>query len=364
MKKKKIFNVIGIMTGTSMDGIDISYISTDGVNRIKILREKSYQYSFTEQIKIKKINITNISKKSLIDSQDIIISNLIIKYLKKFFKEFTLTKNKVDYISLSGQTVLHIPNKNISLQLGNPKLISKFFKIKVISNFRINDIKNGGQGAPIGALYHKLLIKKINTNAAIINLGGVANFALIYKKIFISSDIGPANAISDDLMMYFLKKKYDKDGKLASRGDVNKKIFDLFKKDRFFRKKYPKSLDRNNFHYLMKKLKKIKSHNALRTSLNFTIFSIMNLINNKIFSDINELIFTGGGRKNKYLISQIRKFNHQLKISLIDDYGLNGDLIESQMFGYIGIRSLKKLILSTPNTTGVKKDITGGNLYS
>ena len=193
-------------------------------------------------------------------------------------------------------------------------------------------------------------------------LGGVANFSLIYKKIFISSDIGPANAISDDLMIYFFKKKYDKDGKLASKGDVNKKIFNLFKKDKFFRKKYPKSLDRNNFHYLIKELKKIKVHNALRTSLNFTIFSIMNLLDNKICSDVNELIFTGGGRKNKYLISQIKKLNHQLQISLIDDYGLNGDLIESQMFGYIGIRSLKKLILSTPNTTGVKKSCLGGKL--
>ncbi len=81
------------------------------------------------------------------------------------------------------------------------------------------------------------------------------------------------------------------------------------------------------------------------------------------FKKVNKIIFTGGGRKNKYLISQIKKLNHQLQISLIDDYGLNGDLIESQMFGYIGIRSLKKLILSTPNTTGVKKNITGGNLY-
>ena len=364
MKKKKIFNVIGIMTGTSMDGIDFSYIATDGVNKIKILKEKSYQYSLNEQIKIKKINIKNNSKKKLINSQDVKISNLVIKYLKKFFKEFNITKNEVDYISLSGQTILHIPNKNISLQLGNPKLISNFFKIQVISNFRINDIKNGGQGAPIGAFYHKLLIKKINTKAVIINLGGVANFSLIYKKIFISSDIGPANAISDDLMMYFFKKKYDKDGKVASKGNINKKILDLFKKDKFFRKKYPKSLDRNNFHYLIRELKKIKVHNALRTSLNFTIFSIMNLLNNKICSDVNELIFTGGGRKNKYLISQIKKLNLQLRISLIDDYGLNGDLIESQMFGYIGIRSLKKLILSTPNTTGVKKNITGGNLYN
>ena len=88
------------------------------------------------------------------------------------------------------------------------------------------------------------------------------------------------------------------------------------------------------------------------------------LLDNKICADVNELIFTGGGRKNKYLISQLKQLNNGLKISLIDDYGLNGDLIESQMFAYIGVRSLKKLILSTPNTTGVKKNITGGNLYN
>ena len=363
MKKKKIYKVLGIMTGTSMDGIDISYTSTDGINKIKIFKEKSYQYSLKEQIGLKNIKIKKISQTKLINNQDIIVSSLIIKYLKKFFKEFNIIKNNIDYISLSGQTVLHIPNKKITIQLGNPKLISNFFKINVISNFRINDIKHGGQGAPIGAFYHKLLIKKINSHSIIINLGGVANFALKYKNNFISSDIGPANAISDDLMLYYYNKKYDKNGKIASRGNVNKKLFDLFKNDKFFKKKFPKSLDRNNFNYLFDKLKKIDAFDALRTSLNFTIFSILYLLDNKICSNINEIIFTGGGRKNKYLISQLRKLKNELKISIIDDYGFNGDLIESQMFAYISIRSLKKLILSTPYTTGVNKSITGGNLY-
>ena len=364
MKKKKIFNVIGIMTGTSMDGIDISYISTDGIDNIKILNERSYQYSYEEHNEIKKIKISNKIQKKYKSTQDLKISNLIIKYLKKFFQEVKIKKKDIDFISLSGQTILHNPNKKISIQLGNPKLISNFFKIKVISNFRITDIKHGGQGAPIGAFYHKLIIKKINTKAAIINLGGVSNFSLIYKKIFISSDIGPGNAILDDLMMYFFKKKYDRNGKRASKGCINNKIFDLFKKDKFFKKKFPKSLDRNNFHYLIKKLKRIKAENALCTSVNFTIFSIMNLLKNRISSNVNELILTGGGRKNKYLISQLRELNDGLKISVIDNYGLNGDLVESQMFGYIGVRSIKKLILSTPYTTGVNKSITGGKIYN
>ncbi len=362
MKKKKIFDVVGIMTGTSMDGIDLSYVSTDGVDKIKIYNEKSYQYSLIEKKYIKKILLNKNYQNNLFKNQDSKISNLLIRYILKFFKEFKI--KKIDYISLSGQTILHNPNKKISIQLGNPKIVCNFFKKNVISNFRSNDINNGGQGAPIGSFYHKFLLKKINKKAAIINLGGVANFALTYKKKFISSDIGPANAISDDLMVYFFKKNYDKNGKLASTGKINYKILDLFKEDKFHNKKFPKSLDRNHFHYLIKHLKKIKAQNAVCTSIYFTIFSIMKLLENNICSNLNELIFTGGGRKNKFLISYFKKINLGLKISIIDDYGYNGDLIEAQMFAYIGVRSIKKLILSTPDTTGVNKSVTGGILYN
>tara|TARA_Y100001970_G_C14214681_1_gene848948 strand:+ start:1185 stop:2282 length:1098 start_codon:yes stop_codon:yes gene_type:complete len=362
MKQKKLYKVIGIMTGTSMDGIDISYVSTDGLQRFKIIKEKNYQYSLNEQVTIKKANI-KINEKKVIKDLDIKISNLIIKYLKKFFKDFNINKTKVNYLSVSGQTILHIPKKKISLQLGNPKIISNFFKINVISNFRTNDINHGGQGAPIGSFYHKFLIKKLNPNSVIINLGGVANFALIYKKKLISSDIGPANAISDDLMFYFFGKRFDNNGILASKGKIDNKIFNLYKNNTFFKKKFPKSLDRNNFYYLFDKLKKINPYNALNTSVFFTIFSILNLLDNKISSNINEIIFTGGGRKNKYLISTLRELRNNLKISLIDDYKLDGDLIESQMFAYIGVRSQKKLTLSTPLTTGVKKYLSGGNLF-
>ena len=361
MKQKKLFNVIGVMTGTSMDGIDISYVSTDGIKKIRIYNEKSYQYSIKEIQNIKKFLLIKKYPKDIIRNQDTKITKLIVKYLSKFLKEFKV--KKFDYISLSGQTIFHNPDKKISIQLGNAKFVSKTFKTRVISNFRENDIKNGGQGAPIGAFYHKLLLDKINKKAVLINLGGVANFALTYQRKFISSDIGPANALSDDLMMFFFKKNYDKNGILASKGKINLNILNLFKKDKFFKQTIPKSLDRNNFHYLIKKLKRIKSHNALCTSIYFTIFSIMNLLEKDICSGINEIIFTGGGRKNKFLISQLKYLNQKYKISIIDNYGFDGDLLEAQMFAYIGVRSLKNLSLSSPYTTRVKKNVTGGNVY-
>ena len=363
MKKKKIYNVVGIMTGTSMDGIDISYCSTDGVKKIKIHNEKSYQYS-----KFKKSNFKNISEeykknKKLINKLNLQVSILMINYINKFKRDFKINNSYIDFISLSGQTILHIPKKKITVQLGDANYISNYFKLNVVSNFRINDILNGGQGAPIGAYYHKLLINKINRRSVIINLGGVANFSVIYNNKFFSSDIGPANAISDDLMFYFFNKKYDKDGKFSSKGNVNKKILKLYKNNSFFKKKFPKSLDRDNFHYIMKKLIKLKPYDAINTSMNFTIYSIIKLLENKICSNVNEVIFTGGGRKNKYLFKSINKLKKHLKINTIDYYGFNGDLIEAQMFAYIGVRSIKGYILSSPLTTGVKKSISGGNLY-
>ena len=363
MKKKKNYKVIGIMTGTSMDGIDISYCFTNGLNKIKILNEKSYNYPISTQNSIKKIKLSNLSNKKNTAKYDKNITEIIINYLKKFLKEFHIPKKDIDFISLSGQTIIHLPKKKFTLQLGNPNFISKYFKLNVVSDFRIKDLLNGGQGAPIGSYYHKLLINKINPNSAIINLGGVANFSLINRNTLISSDIGPANAITDDLMFYFFKKKFDINGNLASKGKKDIRITELYKKNSFFKKKFPTSLDRNNFYYLFKKLKKLEPKNALNTSSHFTIHSIIKLTDHKIFKNINEIIFTGGGRKNKYILKSLRNLRKNIKFSLIDDYKFNGDLLEAQMFAYIGVRSIKKLILSSQSTTGVKKSISGGKLY-
>jgi len=363
MKKKKIYKVIGVMTGTSMDGIDISHCATDGLSKIKIFHEKSYDYSLSIQTFMKNIKINNEHDKITIEKNNNKITKIIISYLKRFLLEFHILKKNIDFISLSGQTIIHIPKNKFTLQLGNASLISEYFKLNVVSDFRIKDILNGGQGAPIGSYYHKLLINKINSRSAIINLGGVANFSLINNKKLISSDIGPANAITDDLMFYFFKKKFDKNGILASKGKTNKKITEIYKKNIFFKKKFPKSLDRNNFYYLFENLKKIKPKDALNTSSNFTIYSIINLIDDKICKNINEIIFTGGGRKNKYILNTLRNLRKDIKFSTIDNYNFNGDLIEAQMFAYIGVRSIKKLILSSPTTTGVKKSLSGGRLY-
>ena len=353
------------MSGTSMDGIDISLIKTNGTDYVKIINEKSYNYTLKTQNEIKKIVEKKPKNKNKINeyfkNNEEIINNIFIYFIKKFFFDFKIKKNYIDVISLSGQTVYHNPSKNISIQLGSGKVIANEFKIKTISNLRDNDIKNKGQGAPIGSYYHKYIINKISDKSIINNLGGIANFTSIYKNNIYSSDIGPANCMIDDLSNYFFKEKYDKKGKLSSKGKPIQKILNIFKKDKFFNKKFPKSLDRNYFNKYHNKLIKKNKHDALCTATHMVLIGFEKFIKiNKI--DFKNIILTGGGRKNQFLLKILKK-NINKKFKLIDNFEINGDLVESQMFAYIGIRSIKKLIISNKHTTGVKRSITGGKLF-
>ena len=278
-----------------------------------------------------------------------------------FLKQKKINKKNIDLISISGQTVYHDPSNKISIQLGNGNKIAKNLKVKTISNLRDNDIKNGGQGAPIGSYYHKFLIQKFKEKVIIVNLGGIANFSTIVSRTLLSSDIGPANCLSDDLCNYFFKKKFDNDGNYARKGKIDNKLIEKFKKDKFFKKKFPKSLDRNYFRKYFNKLIKLNKYDALMTANYMTYIGFKELLKNKKFK-IERILLTGGGRKNK-LLKEILMNKLNKKIELIDKYKINGDLVEAQMFAYIGMRSFKNLEISNKNTTGVKKNLSGGILY-
>ncbi len=365
----KVYNVIGIMSGTSMDGIDCSYVNTDGMNFVSIINENSYKYSQNYKNKLKKIikylnNIKSLEKKQHIKNFENIVTNKFIQVIKKFIKNYNIKHSSIDYIGVSGQTVLHDPKNKKTIQLGSCKKIQKKLQIKIVGNFRENDMKNGGQGSPIGVFYHQYILNNYSSPAAIINLGGIANICYSHKKELIAFDLGPANVLIDDLMLYFYKKNYDKNGNKAIKGKLDKKLIDFYKKDDFFKLNYPKSLDREYFKKYFNQLKKLKKNNAIHTASMMTIICIdlgLKLIKKKI----NELIITGGGRKNLFLINVLKKqFKKKgINIVLIDNLNFNGDLLEAQAFAYLAVRSVKKLPLSLPTTTGVKKPTLGGILY-
>ena len=368
MSKFKIYTILGIMSGTSMDGIDFSLIKTDGMNFTKIILEKEYKYTNNYKNELKKlIKYLPKSKKnqiSYIKKNEKFVTDNFLEYIKIFQQKIKSSLYNIDLIGLSGQTIFHNPNKNYSLQIGSGKDIYNEIKVPVICNFRKNDLINGGQGAPIGSFYHKSILDKINKKACIINLGGVANITYANKTNLISYDMGPANALVDDLTNYFYKKNFDKNGFYASKGKLIKKILDKFNKDEYFKKNYPKSLDRDYFIYFYKELIRYKDNDAIHTASMMTISGMiksLKLLRNKI----ELIILTGGGRKNLFIKKKLKTIlkSKNIKVINIDNYGLNGNMIEAQMFGYLAIRSLKKLTISTPSTTGVQKPISGGVKY-
>ena len=352
------FISLGIMTGTSLDGLDISIIKSDGINNLAFL--DGISYSFNDEMRESLHSILGAKKRdSIIDLIESNYTNFIIKKMKQFLLN---KRYSIDLIGFHGQTIFHKPNEGISWQIGDAKKISNFFKKKIIYDFRSNDIKNGGNGAPLTPIYHKLLKKKLNfDNVAFINLGGISNATIIINNQMKSFDCGPCCSISDEFVKSKINKNFDYNGKFALKGKVNKKIIREILKNNFFRVMSPKSLDRldiTNEIFLQ-----LNIFDGLSTINSFIAESIFLSLNN-CSNNINKIILLGGGRKNLDLVKKIKnKFISSL-VLVSEEVGINGDLTEASAFAYLAIRSLKKNPISYPNTTGVKLPVTGGKFYN
>ena len=376
--KKKIFTSIGLMSGTSMDGVDLSVIKSDGNAQFTSIYDtyKEFDDGLYKQLVSLRDKISN-SKDLQIHWEDI----------RDIEKEFTLfnshlindvIKNideNIDLIGFHGQTVFHDPKIKISKQLGDGKLLSSLFKKVVINNFRQNDLNHGGQGAPLTPIFHTLISKiiqkkfKLKFPISIINIGGITNITQIKVDSnnsvnFFAYDIGPGNCLIDDWVRNNVSSKFDKDGNYANIGNVDDLIFNQAI-DNFEIKSYETSLDVKDFDTSF--VKGLSFEDGCATLSEFTAYLIadgLRKINKKNNINPNHYIFCGGGRKNKFLMRAIENYlgNENKAISDIDNYNLDGNFIESQAFAYLAIRSYLKLPISFPSTTRCKKTISGGDI--
>ena len=373
--KKKLFNSLGIMSGTSMDGVDISLIKTDGENYFERILDKYYDFPkslYEKLIKLRKI----INSREDLDKH-----HAEIKDTERNFTLFHATiindiisQNEIDIVGLHGQTIFHSPKDKISIQIGDGKLLSQLIKKKVIFNFRKNDIENNGQGAPLTPVFHNLIaannIKnlKANTSLSFLNIGGISNMTKINKNLnpnlMEGFDIGPGNCLIDNWIKKNSQLKYDKDGKIASSGKVNQLILNQAI-DNFNSPNYFKSLDIND--YEISFLRGLEFEEGCTTITEITAYLIANGINDltKKNNDNNLVVLCGGGRKNKFLIKRIDNFldvEKNFVLKDIDEYDLDGDFIESQAFGFLAVRSVLNLPISFPNTTRCSKAVSGGEI--
>ena len=357
---------LGTMSGTSMDGIDLSIINSDGENNTSIIDNFFFEYS--SDFKLELINIRKeilqktdlISKKPIINDLSRKITLLHVEAINKILKKNPLTK--LDLVGYHGHTLIHKPEQGFTFQLGNPELMAQLLKTKVIFNFRDNDIENKGQGAPLVTHYHGQILKNLNliNNGVIINIGGIANGSYFENSIIHSNDIGPGNCLLDQWIRINSKDlEFDREGKISEKGEVNTLMQEDFLNHYSYHDK-KKSLDITDFN--IAQFRGLKLEDGAATLVSVTANLIANFIKN-IKEKKNKVILAGGGRKNKTLIKFLSKILN-VNVEPIDQYQFAGDFIESQAFAYLAIRSLEKKILSLPTTTGVIKPVTGGIVYS
>ena len=376
----KIYTAMGLMSGTSLDGVDVSIIESDGNKEFSSILDRYFEY---DKELIQKILIL---REKITDSEQL---NKYLYEIKDLEREITLfhaeaiketlgmTKSSVDLIGFHGQTIFHDPEKKITKQLGDGKLLSQLTKKNVVYNFRQNDLENGGQGAPLTPIFHNVLANKMNKKFNLgfplnfLNIGGISNItsAVDWKNLenklngINAYDIGPGNCLIDEWIRKNSKKKYDKDGLIAKSGTIDELVLNQALENFEENSNYKKSLDVKDFDIFF--AKGLSLENGAATITNFTarlISNGMKYSHEMVKPTMNNWLVCGGGRKNKYLLESIKNTFEKANIQPIDEYEIDGDFIESQAFGYLAIRSLLKLPISFPSTTGCKEPSNGGVL--
>ena len=359
--KNKTFNVLGTMSGTSMDGIDMSILTTNGI--------KIFEFGHNHFIKFSKELRDDLYKLLRVKDELDLHKNFIKKLDISFSKEYAFSmldfvnKNQIDLVGFHGQTIFHDPENKKTFQLGNGQLISNILNKKLIYDFRSKDLLNNGQGAPLAPIYHKLIIKCLDLSlpSCILNIGGVSNITYWDGNKLIGFDTGPGNSLIDDLTMKFFNKNYDKNGKFAFSGKIYGHIIDKLIKDPFFTLSYPKSLDRQYFTPYLTKMFKNYDHKSLITTLSeFTAISVSKSLNLLPKYPTN-LIITGGGAKNLFIIERLKK-HVKCKVCQLNSSNFHPDYVESQLIGFLAARSANNFPYTFPSTTGVSKPTTGGIL--
>ncbi len=375
--KKKLYTAIGLMSGTSMDGVDLSIISSDGFHEFSNILDDYYEYDKNLQDQLIRLRDLVLTKKDL--SQNLeklreLERNLTLFHAEAVNQSLKKFRDPIDLVGFHGQTILHNPQEKITHQLGDGKLLSQIIKKKVIFDFRQADIQNNGEGAPLTPIFHYILSKKINQSFNIkfpigfLNIGGITNITKVinnsdnFQNDLSAFDVGPGNCLIDEWVRNNSYKKFDKNGELAIAGKVDQLILNQAI-DNFKINSYSQSLDIKDFDVSF--ARGLSLEDGCATITNFTGYLIAQGLNHISQKDNITFLVCGGGRKNNNLVNCIKYYladRNKINLEMIDNYNLDGDYIESQAFGLLAIRSFLNLPISFNSTTGCEVSTVGGKL--
>ena len=353
----KRMSAIGLMSGTSLDGVDAAWLETDGV-RITAFGPTAtllYQDDFRDQARHLLDEAPGLS------ADDPSVRQIEERLTRDHAIAATLLGRCADVIGFHGQTILHAPDQHKTWQIGDAALLGHMTKLPVIYDFRSADIQAGGQGAPLAPLFHAAMAQDLEKPLLVVNIGGVANATWLGDDgAIIACDTGPGNGPLDDLAQTYLGQAYDKDGAWAASGHVDEARLQVLLAHPFFAMPPPKSLDRLSFNdFIDQTLSGLAPADAAAT---LTSFICKSIAQTRWPTSPKQVLVTGGGRHNATLMSGLTAC-FTVPVRPVEDVGWNGDALEAQCFAFLAVRSVMGLPLSLPTTTGVPGPQPGGRLY-
>jgi len=360
-----MLTALGLMSGTSLDGVDVALIETDG-RKVNALGPSGYRaYTDAER---------GVLRQALYEAADLpdraarpgclreaerIVTTAHAEAVAAFTAQNRLRFDDIDIVGFHGQTVLHRPDKKLTVQIGDAAALAKMLHIPVMYDFRAADVDAGGQGAPFVPVYHRALAQSLDWEGptVVVNIGGVANITYIDGDTLIACDTGPGNALLDDHMFRWLNQRFDAEGRTAAIGRVDAAWINRALQLPFFSLPPPKSLDRNEFANL--KLGDVPPEDGAATLTAFTAAAIARVVP-LLPKEPKNWIVAGGGARNLTMLRMLRECLTPSTVRAADTLGWASDAIEAQAFGFLAARGLKGLPLSYPATTGVPFPMTGG----
>jgi anhydro-N-acetylmuramic acid kinase len=358
---------IGLMSGTSMDGIDVALIDSDGETIARLGPSAIHFYNEWEEGILRQAFAEarsladRASRPGILAQAEAIVTTLHESAVEIFLAANGIDRNTVDVIGFHGQTVLHRPERRLTVQIGDGPALAKALGIPVVHDFRAADVEAGGQGAPLVPVYHQALARALARAhpIAVLNVGGVANVTYIDGGDPIACDTGPGNAMIDDFMRARTGEPLDRDGDQAACGHVDEAFIGRVLAHPFFARPAPKSLDRNDFALVHIGLPELSVADGAATLSALTAASVARVVPH-LPQPPKSWIVAGGGARNPTLLKMLAARLAPATVETANDVGWSADALEAQAFAYMAVRHLRGLPITFPTTTGVARPMVGG----
>jgi anhydro-N-acetylmuramic acid kinase len=366
-------SAIGLMSGTSYDGVDVALINTNGEDIGRIGPTLYRPYGEEERVLLRRAmaaaaNLADRAERpgSLADAEAL-VTRSHGEAVEAFLAANGMAASDIAVVGFHGQTVLHDPDRHLTVQLGQGERLASRLGIPVVYDFRAADVAAGGQGAPFVSVFHRALVRLLDEAGPIgvLNIGGVANLTYVDgEAALIACDIGPGNALIDDFLRLRTGSPHDSEGRAAAAGQVDEAAVERILAHPFFAKPPPKSLDRNAFHHWIAQDETLSGkslEDGAATLTAVTAAAIARAIG--LFPRAPaSFIVAGGGSRNPVLMQMLSERVAPASVKTADAVGWSADSLEAQGFAYLAVRTLMGLPLSFPTTTGVPQPMTGGVL--